>query len=331
VPQISFDSGFKKKSNFDYPKLSLESNEKARVCVIDAPVMEYVHTLRKVITEDGKPIMETQRFGKNQERTREVPTTDFVGKFICLGEEDTLKDKEADPDNCPACKASIENRAAVDSPRRRFVVHVIKYQTKKGTFSLQTPFQIEVLAWEFAENRFTTLVDIAEEHGNLPQLDLCLGPCTAKTFQKYDIIPGGKCEWGADEARKKQTREVYQANKSEDLSPLLGRKVSPEELRSQVNDVVNTYNYAFGRNDTVPTANTNAANDLSGLLDDPAPTTPSSTPSSPETSSATDDPWATPEMSTAATEQDTRTPKSESVPAAQTDEFEDLDSLLSNL
>jgi hypothetical protein len=318
VPKIEFGTEFKKKSYFDYPKLSLEQNEKARVCVMDSPTMEYVHTLRKVITENGRPIMETQRFGKNQERTREVPQTDFVGKFICLGDPDVLADKSVDPNNCPACKASVENGAAVDGPRRRFVVHVIKYQTNKGSFNLQTPFQVELLAWEFTEQRFNALVDIVEEHGSLPRIDLCLGPCQNKGFQKYDIIPGGNCQWAADDDRKGKTKAVLTANRSEDLSPLLGRKVNDTELRSQVADVLQAYAYAFGRNDAMPGVDTNAANDLSGLLDD----APAAIKPNPETRTELDD------LRGASGAPDT--------PAASTatqgkDEIEDLESLLSDL
>lgn len=324
MPKIEFGSEFKKKGYFDYPKLSLEQNEKARVCVMDSPTMEYVHTLRKVITENGRPIMETQRFGKNQERTREVPTTDFVGKFICLGEGDILTDKGVDPDNCPACKASVENGAAVDVPRRRFVVHVIKYQTNKGSFNVQTPFQVELLAWEFTEQRFNALVDIVEEHGSLPRIDLCLGPCQNKGFQKYDIIPGGKCQWAETDERKATTKTLLTENRSEDLTPLLGRSVSPEELRSQTLDVVQAYNFAFGRNDAMPTADTNAGNDLSALLDETAPASKPSAPADPWAGGPTDDsgwPQGDPKPDT----------KPDAKGPVTKDEIEDLESLLSDL
>lgn len=287
MPRIEFDEGLKKKSNFDYPKLSLDQNEKARVCVLDNPYMEYVHTLRKVITENGQPIMETQKFGRNQERSREVPQTDFVGKFICLGDMDTLKTKEVDPDGCPACKAHLENSGAVDKPRRRFAVHVIKYQTRKGTFNLQEPFQVELMAWEFTEGRYESLTDIRTEHGALNQIDLCLGPCTNKGFQKYDIIPGGSCQWGSDDDRKTKTLEIYKAQRSEDLTPLIGRKVNFAELNSSVQDVVTTYNYAFGRTDALPTPDTNAGSnadsDFSDLLGGGQKTEPEGN---------TDDPWS---------------------------------------
>ena len=248
-----------------------------------------------------------------------------MGKFICLGDLEMLKDKGIDPDACPACKASLENAAAVDGPRRRFVVHVIKYQTTKGTFNLQKPFQVELVAWEFTENRFTTLVDIKEEHGNLPGIDLCLGPCTNKGFQKYDIIPGGSCQWGADDDRKAKTREVVSANRSEDLTPLLGRNVSDTELRSEVNEVIRQYNYAFGRHETMPvTANTNVDNDLSDMLSDPTPAADPIDPTSPEALSGET-------LIDFGDNEPAAQPKESEPPKQGTDEIEDLETLLSKL
>ena len=320
MPKIEFNDGFKKKSAYDYPKLSLEQNEKARVCVIDSPTMEYVHNLRKVVTENGQPIMETQKYGRNFEKTREVPATEFVGKYLCLGDSETLAAKDTDPNNCPACKAALEHPSAIEAAKRRFVVHVIKYHTTKGTFNVQKPFQIELVAWEFAEGRFGQLVDIVTEHGQLPQIDLCLGPCTNQGYQKYDIIPGGSCQWGADEERKAKTREVVAANRSEDLTPLLGKKVTPAELRSQVTEIVQQYNYAFGISSEMPAAepSTNAEADLSALLDEP-PTPPATQTESPTNGDLiTESPQA----------QQDQPPAKKEPPA---DEIEDLESLLSGL
>lgn len=276
MAKIEFGEENKRKGFFDFPKLALEKNEKARVCVLETPDAEYVHTLRKIITENGKPVMRTDEWKtKTGTKTKEVPDMDFVGKYICLGDAQTVKDKAADPDNCPACKASIEVPGAVEGAKRRFVLHVIKYETKKGTFNLQEPFQAKVLAWEFTENRFSTLVDIQMEHGNLPQVDLCLGPCENAGFQKYEIIPGGSCQWGTTEERKSQTRQIVANGRSDDLSPLLGRRVSEAEIRGVVNDLVQSWNVAFGLNGSgaMPIEDRNVDNDLSNVLTEDSETT----------------------------------------------------------
>ena len=271
MAKIEFGEENKKKGFFDFPKLTLEKNEKARVCVLETPDVEFVHTLRRIITENGRPVMRTDEWKtKTGTRTKEVPDMDFVGKFICLGDAEVLNEKGADPDNCAACKASIEVPGAVDGPKRRFVVHVIKYETKKGTYNIQEPFQAKVLAWEFTENRFGTLVDIRMEHGNLPQIDLCLGPCENAGFQKYDIIPGGSCQWGATDERKAQTRQIVSNGRAEDLTPLLGRRVSDQEIRATVNDLVQAWNVAFGLSGSgqMPVEDRRMDNDLSGMLTD---------------------------------------------------------------
>jgi hypothetical protein len=261
MPQVEFDSGFKKKGFNDFNKLSLESNEKARICVLESPWMEYVHTIRRVITLDGKPVMKTESFPQKGggTREREVPDTDYVGKFICLGDPDALETNSVDIDNCPACKLSTET-SAVEGPKRRFAVHVIKYQVKKGTFNVQSPFQVELLAWEFSDRRFNTLVDIQTElEQKLSMVDLCLGPCENKTYQKFDIIPGQKAEWRQSEERQAVTKDVVKSQRYPDLTPLMGRKVSFAELKSQCVDVVQAWNLAFGVPGGLPVSDTEKA------------------------------------------------------------------------
>lgn len=254
--KLAFDSQFQKNTGyFEYPKLKLEQSEKARICIIDSsPEAKYVHTLRKIVLRNGRPVMETQKYGKNNDKEREVPSTDFVGKFICLGDDTPdgpLDKNEIDPNNCPACKAAAENGAAVDKPQRRIVFHVLKYKTAKGSFNVQAqPFQAELVAWDITDNRFKTLIEIQQEHGNLAEIDLNLGPCENAGYQKFDIMPGRNAEWAKTDERKNYTKQVWAQTRSEELTKLLGREVSATELRSLVSDVVNYYNLGFGQNDS---------------------------------------------------------------------------------
>lgn len=267
MAKISFGSEFKTKSVYDFPKLSLEKNERARICVVDqAPEMEYVHTLRKIVTENGKPIITTEDFFGKQ---KEVPKTDFVGQRICLGDPDVLAKSGTDP-SCPACKASLEN-SAVDAPKRRYAVQVIRYKNKPGTFNVSKPFGVELLAWVISDSRFNQLIDIREEHGNLSKMDLTLGPCTNKTFQKFDIGTGATCEWQVDEDRKRLTIETIKENQSDDLIPLLGRKVTQVEMQAEVFGIVEAWNAAFGTAGEMPEEESNTpdegfSNDLASLL-----------------------------------------------------------------
>lgn len=269
MARLAFESNFTRSSGFfEYPKLKLEAGEKARICIIDsAPEAKYVHTLRKLILINGRPVMEQQKYGKNFEKTRDVPKTDFVGKFICLGNEDVVDKNEIDPDNCPACKAAADSAGAVEKPQRRIVFHVIRYKTNKGAFTLQKPFQVDLLAWDVTDNRFRELVEIREEHGNLAEVDLNLGPCENATFQKYSIVPGSKAEWAVDDSRKQIIKEVWSSQKSDKLTELLGNTVTPSDLASRVAEVVNIYNLGFGNNDVNSMPTTNSDSDFSNLLD----------------------------------------------------------------
>jgi len=259
-------------SVFDFPKLKLEKDEKARIVIIDEqPECEYVHTLRKVITDErGKPLMEEKK--RKDDSTYEVPQTEFKGQYICLGEMETLLNKNIDPDNCPACKAATENSGAVARPEPRFVLNVLKYNLKKGTTTVNTPFQVTLHAWVFTLNRFNTLKDIANEHGSLQNVDLLLGPVEGPLmYQKFPVALGSKCEAWSSESRKETAFAVIQNDREEDLTPLLGRRVTFGELQTVVYEIVSAYNEAFGIPGNLPATPSKPAKeepsiDVSALL-----------------------------------------------------------------
>jgi hypothetical protein len=252
MPKSGFGSDYKQKDPFDYPRLKLSVGDRARICVIGEPDYEYLHTIEAVITEDGRPKMVKSTVSGGREIER--PATDFRGQFVCLGDLDTLAKKGIDPDNCPACKAHVENGQAVKRPERRYIVHILKYTTKKGSFTATQPFSAEVMAWTFNDKRHASLSDIADEHGDISRIDLLLGPSEPpEKFQRYPIMPGGQAEWTKSEENKKIAMETLKNNKSDDLPRLLGRKVDATSLRSAVQEVVNIYNQAFGFPGQIPT------------------------------------------------------------------------------
>lgn len=252
--KVTFGSEFKSKSTSDFNKFSLDTGEFARICVFDAPEMSFVHTLRKVIIDDsGEAVMETH---ENKGRTWEAPKTDFVGKYLCLGDEDTLLLKGADPEACPACKAAQETQA-VEEAKRRYAVNILHYTTVPGKYAAKTPFQVSCKAWEFSDNRFSSLVDIAEEQGDLSQVDLLI-KCGSKQFQKLEITTGkGAPAYTATAETKKFTAEVIKSDRVEDLGPLMGRTVKAHELASFVKEVVDQWDRAFNK-----TSSTTAADDV---------------------------------------------------------------------
>lgn len=254
--KVPFGQEWKDKNNiFDFPKLKLDKDEKARIVIIDSePECEYVHSLRKVVTdEQGRPLMEEKQ--RQNGSTYEVPQTEFKGKFLCLGAPETLFDKGIDPDNCPACKLATENSSAVARPEPRFVLNVLKYNLKKGTTNPNTPFQVELFAWEFSLGRMKMLKDIAEEHGNLNQVDLLLGPVEGPlVYQKFGINVAKTCEIWKSDSNRETALQVIKNNREEDLTPILGRKTTFADLNAQVYEIVSAYNNAFGIPGALPQA-----------------------------------------------------------------------------
>lgn len=272
--KIPFGQEWKDRNSiFDFPKLKLDKDEKARILIVDPePECEYVHSLRKVVTdEQGLPLMEEKKRQNNT--TYEVPQTEFKGKFICLGDPEVLFEKSIDPDNCPVCKSATENSSAVARPEPRFVLNVLKYNLKKGTTNPNVPFHVDLLAWEFSLGRMKTLKGIAEEHGNLNQVDLLLGPVEGPlVYQKFPINAGKTCEAWKSESNRETALSIFKNNREDDLTPILGRKATFAELQGQVYELVAAYNNAFGIPGALPQAPAKSAKeepavDISAMLD----------------------------------------------------------------
>lgn len=332
MPQIPFDPKFKNKSFFDFPKLKLKKGEKARVTVLEFPVAEFVHNLRKIILEDGQPVLKTETYGRDNDKERQVPEATFVGKFICLGNPEVLEKSQIDPDNCPACKASVENVSAVEAPKRRFVLHILKYQVKKGSFEVQQPFQAEVLAWELSENRFGQLVDINSEYGDIRKVDLTLGPCEIEAYQKYGISTGNGYTLSESDNLAKAS-EIIKANKADDLTPLLGRKVTPNELQSQVADILRMWDRGFGTTSSQApgAAAPKGELDFTSFVQTPQAPAAAAAPAA----VATEEAVAAPDLGSLATPQadpePAAAPEPEEKPVSATTDVPDLDALLGSL
>lgn len=251
-----------------YPKLSLEKGERARICVMEQPFMEWTHALRKPKLEHGKPVY-TSRQNKDGSSTQ-VLENDFVGQHICLGDESVMAEKSSDPENCPTCKAAMES-TAISPAKRRFAAHVLRYKTQPGSFNLQDPFQVELLAWVFADNRYDTLVDLQEEWGDIRTKDLLLGPCEVKSFQKFDIAVAAKCAWlDSGEANKLLAAETFKNNQIKGdagLVPLIARKVDVAQINADIATVLTAHDIAFGSGAVSESLKEEFGQDISALLD----------------------------------------------------------------
>lgn len=199
----------------EIPRLKLEKDEKARIVILDeGPQYRWQHRLEKIKFLGQRPAMVTRE--RQNGDTYEVFETDWLGSPACTGDPDVLAERGVDPDGCPVCAASRKYPDAFGEPQRRFSMNVFKYGTKPGTTEVQTPFGGSLLVWSFTEKRFSVLVDIAEEFGDLRTTDLTLGPCTNKQYQNFDVHGSPKASWMATDDTKKYTASMYRENKYTD-------------------------------------------------------------------------------------------------------------------
>ena len=233
---------FKPRSTNRVPKLSLEKGEQARISVLqEAPRVAFVHNFEKILTnERGLPIEVTRTRADGSEYVQNK--TEYAGKFRCLGDPDVMQSSGADPANCPACKGHVENPNAIRAASPRYLMQVLKYNTKPGTFAPVKPFGATLIVWDTTERRFEELVEIYNEHGDLRQKDLLLGPCEDKNYQKFNVQPGGdKAQWLGN---KEYVAELLADNPIEDLEGVAGKKPSEEEMRIKVSEIVRAFNHA---------------------------------------------------------------------------------------
>lgn len=228
-----------------FPKLKLETNETARICLIEPqPMFEYVHYLRAPQLVNGAPKLVWRTHGKTGEQFQDYEK-DLVSSAICLGDPDVIADHGLDRHNCPVC-AEAARSENFERPQRRFAVHILHYGTQQGSGQLRSPFTLECKAWAFPETRFRILANLVTEHapktGEFPsgdprQLDLVLGPCRSGQFQNYEIQAGGRCEWLANDERKRMGAVAYQENHTDNLSALCGQSNSAEAMTDDIHKV----------------------------------------------------------------------------------------------
>lgn len=229
MPRVEFSEENKlgPSTNFDFPKLKLKAGERARIMAgLESPVLEYVHTLRAPVVENGRPVLVPVE--RKDKSIGQEYKQNFVSRPLCLGDPGIIADKGSDPKNCPICKHAQQHPDQVQAPQPRYAMHVLRYKTKSGTWDIQNPFQVELLVWSFTSKVFNRIADIKKEFESLLQHDLTLGPCVNENFQQFDISVGSKAEWLQDTERKAIVKTIFAENQIPDLSIAAG---SRKELR----------------------------------------------------------------------------------------------------
>lgn len=239
MPRVAFTNENKVATvNYDYPKLSLKKDEKARILVgLEDPIYEYVHTLRKPLVVDGVPVMTTAT--RKDKSTYETNEMQFVGRPLCLGDATILSEKGSDPAHCPMCKLAKDYPDYAQPPQRRFAMHVIRYRTKASTFNVATPFSVELLVWAFGDRVFNQLVEAREEWKDLRKHDLQL-TCKTEKFQQFEINVGASAEWLTDPERKALVAQTFRDNQI-DLTIACGTSKKREWIEQDVAAVLEAW------------------------------------------------------------------------------------------
>lgn len=255
-----------KVTNFDFPKLKLTKDERARVIVgLEDPAMEYVHTLRKPKIEDGQPVTVQVKNDKTGAITTEFDKV-FVGNPICLGDASIIADKGLDPKNCPACALAKENPEFTDPPKRRFAMHVIRYRTKAGGFQLAKPESVEMLVWAFGDMVFNKIVEAQEEWKDIRKHDFLLGPCTNPGFQKFDINVGAEAAWLNNEDLKRIVVETFREQQIPDLTVAIGRTIQPAWMQADAEGIKEAWAQVKAAKNGESGSTSTLGDDLNGLL-----------------------------------------------------------------
>lgn len=268
MAKMNFSSDNVAKSGDNFPRLKLDQDESARIAIFEAPEFGFVHNLRTPKLINGVPQYKSGKDGK------EELDFDFVSNPICLGDVNVLQDRGIDPKNCPACEAASREPDMFQKPKRRFAMHVFQYATN-GTSKPTKNFQGSVKVWSFTDQKFAEIADLAGEApgGNIQNVDLILGPCENKMFQKFKIISSPQVKWQESETTKSTFQEVIEENRAEDLDFFLGRPVKKKEyLEDDLDKVRRNWRTVRGNSnetssDNLVGAERNLDAGLSGLLD----------------------------------------------------------------
>lgn len=260
----------------NFPKFKLEQGELARISCFEEPEVGFVHNIRAPKILNG---VVQYKVVKTKEGEREEMDFDFISNPLCLGDFNTLQDRGSDPKNCPACKAAQEAPDMFSPPKRRFAMHVFQYTTN-GTSKPTKNFQGSVKVWAFTDQKFNELIDLMEEapDGDITKIDIVVGPCENKLFQKFKMIHSNQVKWRESENIQAQFQEITSENRAKDLEKFLGRSVKKDWLEDDLDKVRTRWKVAHGQsNETAndglsvmesPSLDAGLANLLN---DDPAP------------------------------------------------------------
>ncbi len=283
MPRVAFtEENMVNKSTSNFPRLKLEKGERARISILEDPVVEYRHTLRAPIVLNGA--VKTHEVPRKDGTTYTDYEREFVASPLCTGDLDVLGSVGLDPENCRVCAYVKDNKDRAEAPQLRYAMHVIKYKTKPGSTDVSTPYSVDLLVWAFSGKTFNIIAGFNKtwaESGGLQSHDLLLN-CTNPVYQNFEFSVAPDAAWEKTDATKALTAETFKENQIPDLSIACGQKKEERWIIEDIKRVDEAWDLVR-RLEGKQTEETPDVADLSegvaGLLDDaPAETTEADAP-----------------------------------------------------
>jgi len=225
MPRVQFSEENKvQKTNYNFPRLKLDKSEKARIAIIEDPVVEYRHSLDSPTVSNGN--VDTKEVEARNGSTYTDYKREFISSLLCTGDAEVLEVGGVDPEGCKMCAYALENPDHIKPPQRRYAMHVIKYKTKAGSTTVATPFSVELVVWAFPDRTFNKIIELNQdwaEQGGLKAHDVFLD-CTNGSFQNYDFSVAPDAAWSKNDDTKSLVKETFDNNQIPDLSIACGSR-----------------------------------------------------------------------------------------------------------
>lgn len=222
-----------KESGPNFEKFDVEKNDKALIHIPDGGVVQhFVHVLHR-----DAPVMVERNGRKVPQWSRES----FAGTFICTGDFETVGNNPShgDPTNCPACRSMNKEPRLVERPKRTFAMNIVRYATQKRSYDLRNN-NLEVQVWRHADTRKLEPIIVAanqlkNEGKTISEIDFAI-EADNSDWKKYTIVPtrvaqytqNGELQSAMDDAKD----SLFS---SETLDEACGKKLSADELQSEIN------------------------------------------------------------------------------------------------